>query len=384
LNNHYQTIVIGVGSMGAAACYYLVRRGNRVLGIEQFDLPNDRGSHAGQSRIIRKAYFEHPDYVPLLQRSYDNWRAFENEVSNRYYFDTGVVYFGTNDNPTMVGVRKSAELYHVPIHNYDIKEQRKRWPMFRLPDNFEAILEPDAGFVTPERTISGFAAEAEKLGATILRRTAVRSWKYERGRVRVITDKGEFTAEKLVISAGAWTANLLPQLQRRLRVTRQMLAWVMPRNTAQLSPEKFPCWFVEDPDLGSFYGFPVVHDSISPGPVGLKLAHHYDGEPSRPDEVDGPVPEAEIEKLRNFLRTYMPDVGEDIIATRKCLYTNSPDEDFIIDLLPGHDGRVTIACGFSGHGFKFVPAVGEILADLATNGKTDLPIDFLSLKRFDG
>src|SRR5690606_29107229 len=135
------------------------------------------------------------------------------------------------------------------------------------------------------------AAEAERLGATILKRTAVHAWKDEGSRVKVTTDKGEFTADKLILSAGAWTLRLLPQMGRRLRVTRQLLAWILPENTARFSPEKFPCWFVEDPRLGSFYGFPVVDEGISPGPVGLKLAHHYPGVPSRPDDVDGPVPD---------------------------------------------------------------------------------------------
>lgn len=379
---HFQTIVVGVGSMGAAACYYLARRGHAVLGIEQFDPPHNRGSHAGQSRIIRKAYFEHPDYVPLLERSYDNWRSFEKETGTRYYHSTGIVYFGSRDDRTIAGIRKSAELYNIPIEHYDRAASANRWPMFRLPSDFEAILESDAGFVTPELAVGAFVREAERLGGTVLRDTVVSSWTPEEGHVQVETSKGTFTAEKLVFTAGAWTSQLVPKLEAKLRVTRQLLVWVRPQEPEAFSVDNFPCWFVEVPELGSFYGFPVLDERTSPGPVGLKLAHHHAGEPSGPDDIGGPVPESELEKLKDFLRTYMPEVGTEIVAQKKCLYTYSPDEDFIIDVLPGYGDRVVIACGFSGHGFKFVPVVGEVLADLAMNGRTDLPAEFLGMARF--
>lgn len=379
---HYHIIVIGVGSMGAAACYYLAKRGVRVLGIEQFDIPHDRGSHAGQSRIIRKAYFEHLDYVPLLQRSYENWRAVERETGQRCYYDAGIVYFGAPDNATMKGVRRSAELFDISVSGYDHEEASKQWPMFRLPNDFSAIFEPDAGLITPERAVAMFASEAKRLGATIKTRTAVLGWKRQGRSVHVTTETGEFTAEKLVICAGAWTSRTIPELAPSLRVTRQLLMWVMPESPSDFTSEKFPCWFVEDPELGSFYGFPVVPQDVSPGPVGLKLAHHRPGRLADPEQVAEQIPESEVEILRNFLRTYLPAVGEDIIATRQCLYTNSPDEHFVIDHLPGSDGRVIVACGFSGHGFKFVPVVGEVLADLAETGRTDLPIAFLRYDRF--
>ena len=378
--NHYDVIVLGVGSMGSAACWHLARRGQKVLGIEQFDIPHENGSHAGQSRIIRKAYFEHPDYVPLLERAYENWRSFEKVSGTRIYYRTGILYFGEKENANIRGIRTSARLHGIPVQEWTHAQYTTRYPAFRVPDNFDVIYEEDAGFVTPEQAIRLYADHAVRNGAVIMKNTAVKEWKAE-SKIRVVTRTGEYTCGKLVITSGAWTARLVPQLKAKLHVTRQLLAWVAPPEPDRFSLDNFPCWFVEDPALGTFYGFPVLPSKEFNGPIGLKLAHHHPGIPCGPDDILGDIPVAEEQKLRTFLRTYLPGAGDKIIALKHCLYTYSPDTHFIIDHLPGHDGRVVIACGFSGHGFKFASVVGEILADLAVEGKTDLPIGFLRLGR---
>jgi sarcosine oxidase len=197
----------------------------------------------------------------------------------------------------------------------------------------------------------------------------------------VVTADAEYTCDKLIITAGAWAARMIPTLSSKLHVTRQLLAWVRPSDPQRFALQRFPCWFVEDPALGTFYGFPVLPAEEFAPPIGLKLAHHHPGVPSSPEAINDEVPAAEEEKLKAFLRTYIPGAGDNIISVKKCLYTYSPDSHFIIDHLPGYDKKVAVACGFSGHGFKFIPVVGEILADLAMKGTTDLPVDFLRLTR---
>lgn len=380
LEKHFQTIVIGVGSMGSAACYYLAMRGQTVLGLEQFESPHEKGSHAGQSRIVRKAYFEHPDYVPLLDRAYDNWRSLEKRTGRQLFHRTGISYFGKKDNENIIGIRTSARLYNIPIKNFRQDEARMKFPAFQSTGEFDVIFEPDAGFVTPENTIRAYIHEAQKHGAVIQMNTPVLAWKKEGAKIRVVTTNADFSCDKLIVTSGAWTARLLPQLKVRLQVARQLLAWVSPANAADFIEGNFPCWFVEDPDMGTFYGFPIVENSV--GPIGMKLAHHFPGVACGPDEIAGKIPAEEEEKLRRFLRRYLPAAGENIIYMKNCLYTYSPDHHFIIDQLPGYEDDVIIACGFSGHGFKFVPVVGEVLADLAIDGETDQPIGFLRMQRF--
>lgn len=367
--------------MGAAACWYLAKRGKRVLGLEQFDIPHDKGSHAGQTRIIRNAYFEHPDYVPLLKRAYKNWFAFEAETNTHFYNRTGIVYFGKAENENIRGIRLSARLHDIAIENLDRAEHQARHPQFQVPDDFDAIFEPDAGFVAPEGVVKMYVDDAIKNGAVIKAHSAVVSWKRESGKIRLRTWDQEYTSDKLVITAGAWASQMIPSLEPELVVTQQFLVWVEPPDPSVFAKGNFPCWFVEDPAMGTFYGFPVLPYDFG-GPPGLKLAHHQPGEPSRPGDPPTKFPAESEYNIRRFLKTYLPQAGDKIIAVKSCLYTLSPDTHFIIDHLPGFGDDVVIACGFSGHGFKFVPVVGEILADLAIDGETDMPIGFLGLQRF--
>jgi sarcosine oxidase len=354
----------------------------RVLGLEQFEITHERGSHAGQSRIIRKAYFEHPDYVPLLERSYSNWKNLEKATGGPIYHRTGIVYFGRPEHETMKGVRKSASLYNIPVVPLAKEESRRRFPAFQMPSDFEVLYEHDAGFVTPERAILLYTEQAKKNGATIHTNEKVIEWKEQGKYIQVVSEKNVYTADKLVITAGSWTSKIIPALKPELKVTRQTLAWVNPKNPDAFELGNFPCWFIEDPDRGMFYGFPVLPFEKFGGPVGLKLACHRPGEIVDPDKVGERFSIKEAEHIRYVLSTYIPEAGEEIITLKRCLYTYSKDEHFIIDILPGYNKRVTVACGFSGHGFKFVSVVGEILADMAMKGKTDLPVAFLSLKRF--
>jgi sarcosine oxidase len=379
----YDVIVIGIGSMGSSACYYLADRGYNVLGLEQFDITHEYGAHAGQSRIIRKAYFENSDYVPLLNGAYKNWKHLEEETATQLYFRTGLVYFGHPDHLLIKGVKQSAGLYNIPLENLTISSAAQRFPQFKIPAGFETLFETDAGFVRPEKAILLYTEQAIKKGAEIHTNERVLEWKKTGNVVVVTTDKNSYYCNKLIITAGAWAGKMIPGLSDKIKITRQFVAWIKPKNWKEFSLNDFPCWLMAD-DIkpGCYYGFPVLPVATFGGPIGLKLAHHHPASATDPDMVDRRTSTEDEADLKYVLDKYFPGVFESMLSSKICLYANSPDEDFIIDKLPGHEEHVTIACGFSGHGFKFVSIVGEILADLAMEGKTKLPIGFLSAKRF--
>jgi len=382
-NSKYDVIVIGVGSMGAATCYYLAKRGQKVLGLDQFDISHEMGSHGGQSRIIRKAYFEHPDYVPLLERAYDNWEQLEIETGDKFYHQTGLLYFGPPGNEITAGVMKSASLYNLLVFKLTARQAKKQFPQFNFANDFEIVYEPEAGFLTPEKAIRAYAMVAVQTGARIIANEPVKSWKLKGDRILVSTQNETYEASKLVITAGAWSSILIPGLHRTLKVTKQALAWTMPSDPDAFALGKFPCWLMKDPDRGPYYGFPMLDPQEFGGPFGLKSAHHFPAEPFDPTKKDRPINENAEEDINHALSKWLPNSNEKLLAVKSCLYTNTPDEHFIIDLLPGYDGRVAIACGFSGHGFKFASAMGEILADLSLKGETRHPIGFLGLSRFE-
>ena len=383
INNFYDIIVIGVGSMGASTCYFLSQRGYKILGLEQFDIPHEQGSHAGQSRIIRKAYFEHPAYVPLLNRAYENWKTFEAETGNTIYHRTGLLYAGNPDHTMLKGVKQSASTYNIPLENFKPASITKLFPQFNIPAGFEILFEPDAGFVTPEKSILLYTKEAIKKGAAIHTKEKVLEWKKEGAGVVVNTDKNIYRGNKLIITAGAWAGKMIPALESKLKITRQFIAWVKPKKLLDFTLHNFPCWMIAD-DIkpGVYYGFPALPVATFGGPEGIKLAHHYPGLVTDPDNVNRQTTNEDIENLKYVLDKYLPGTFDSVLSAKTCLYANSPDEHFIIDKLPGYENHVTIACGFSGHGFKFVSVIGEILADLATEDKTGFPIEFLNAKRF--
>jgi len=382
-DSSFDVIVIGVGSMGSATCYYLAKRGYKVLGLEQFDISHEFGSHTGQSRIIRKAYFEHPDYVPLMERAYKNWRSFEKEVGEQLYYKTGLLYAGNSTNEIIKGVKLSSSLYGIEVEQLKAADALNRFPQFRFPKSFEILFEPDAGFLPPERSIRLYASEATKHGATIHAKETVIEWKKNGNGLSVKTNKNIYQCSTLVITAGAWAGKMIPGLSNKIKVTRQLIAWIKTKNDGQFALNKFPCWMIGDDDKhGCYYGFPLLDTKKFGEPAGLKLAHHFPAQPADPDHVNRETKEEDLENVNYCLNKYLPGAFDSILHTKICLYANSPDENFIIDKLPGYEENISIACGFSGHGFKFAPVVGEILADLAIEGKTGLPIGFLKANRF--
>lgn len=381
--NNYDVIVIGVGSMGSPTCYHLAKQGHKVLGLEQFSITHELGSHAGQSRIIRKAYGEATCYVPLLERAYQNWATLEAETNTQVFFKTGMVYFGTSDSPFLQTVKQSSEQYNIPVNQLTEEACRKKYPQFQLPPDFERLEEPNAGFLTPERCILLMVQQALFNGAVIKTQEKVIDWKHNKGTITVTTDYHTYSAKKLVITAGPWATKLVPNLTSKLMVTRQPLAWVQPKKWMEFDKEKFPCWLIQN-DGQDFYGFPIVPVGQFGGPLGLKLGmHHPGGEATDPDNVDRTSRPADKNALIQFLNQFIPDGYQNTLVMKTCLYTKTADEHFIVDFLPGYDKNVVIATGFSGHGFKFVSVIGEVLADLAAKGSTDFQIEFLGLNRFD-
>jgi len=380
---NYDVIVLGVGSMGAATCYQLAKKGYKVLGLEQFDIPHELGSHAGQSRIIRKAYGEAWDYVPLLKRAYENWNTLESETGHQVYYKTGLVYFGAKTEPFLETVKQSSLQYNIPVHSLTEQECREKYPQFQLPPDFERLEEPDAGLLTPERSILLFVQQALANGAIIRTKEKVLEWIRKNGTITVKTDKGTYQTKKLVITAGPWAGQLIPNLAPKLKVTRQALAWVQPKTWERFELNTFPCWNLMH-NGHDFYGFPILPVGAFGAPLGLKLALHYPGgDVTDPDMVNRNTKEADENVLIQFLNQFIPDGYKHTLEMKTCLYTNTPDENFIVDYLPGFDKDVAIAAGFSGHGFKFASVIGEIMANLAVEGASTLPIDFLNAQRFD-
>lgn len=370
----YDVIVLGVGGMGSATCYELARRGLRVLGLERFPLVHAYGSSHGETRIIRKAYFEHPDYVPLLHRSYERWHELEQLAGRTLLQQVGLVMSGVPEGETISGARLSAKQYGLELQNFTAEAARRRFPGFDFPAEHEVAFEPTGGFLHVEDCVRAYIEQAIKCGATIRGNEQVANWQSDGSSIRVRTQAAEYTAKKLVVSAGAWSSDFLQEIGLNLTVLRKVLGW-FPLRTDEYKLEKgFPTYFFELPGR-TIYGFPSIDGQT------IKLAEHSGGEPvNDPVTVDRSCRPDDPTRLADFLRQYLPGTIPQIAKHAVCLYTMTADQHFVIDLHPKWK-NVAFAAGFSGHGFKFCSVVGEILSDLAEHGQTKLPIEFLSLSR---
>jgi sarcosine oxidase len=374
---HFDVIVAGVGSVGSATCYHLARRGVRVLGLEQFEIPHTNGSHHGHSRMIRQAYFEHPDYVPLLRRAYRLWDELQESEGGEFFHVTGGIYIGADDGTIVPGSLRAAREHGLEHELLDGEAIRERYPAIRPGAGQVGVFENCGGFLVPEKAVEAHANAARRHGATLSTGEALISWEADAGQVEVVTDRATYTAEKLAITAGAWSAAAAQDLGIELEVTRQVLAWFEPvGDPERFALGTFPCWFVETRPPFGHYGFPILA-----GDPGLKIAVHEPGEVIDPSDGVAPPRPDEIAALHVVFEQYFPGCAGQLRESCTCKYTNSPDGHFIVGGHP-RDERVSIACGLSGHGFKFSSVLGEALADLATDGRTDLPIGFLSPERF--
>lgn len=375
MNRIFDAIVLGAGGMGSAACFELARRGKSVLGLEQFHLVHARGSSHGQTRIIRTAYAEHPDYVPLAKRAFERWYELERLTGRHLLTECLCLNAGVSGSELVEGVKASVREHGLAAEELTGDEIGRRFPAFRLPPEFSGVVEQAAGFLYVEECVRAHIDCAVSLGAIIHAEEPVRTWKAVGNGVEVTTDRGTYSAAKLVIAAGAWATKLLSDIGVPLAVMRQVLLWFDSRDRAELfQRNRFPV-FIADVPGGPIYGLPAIDT------FGLKVARHYNApELPNPDGVNWDVTAADQEAVRPLVDEYLPGLGA-CTKGQVCMYTVTPDKHFVIDLHPDYP-QVSVACGFSGHGFKFAATVGELLADLVERGTTKYEIGLFSAKRF--
>ncbi len=388
---HADVVVVGLGTMGSATLLELARRGVRALGIDRFAPPHDRGSAHGGSRVIRLAYFEHSDYVPLLRRAYEGFERLERDAGVVLKTECGVVMGGVAGNPASVGMLRSAREHDLDVEHFDGAELMQRWPQFAVPRDWEIVREARGGFVRPEATVRAALAEAERLGATIVRNMPITRWESDGRRVRVFGGAGSSTrrweAGALVLSSGAWMPGLSAGVSVggsgvvasnpfALRPTRETLVWLDDEGDRGWHASEMPVWFFDRGSAPPVYGIPAFDGMGSP--QGLKVGLHGRGPDAAPESIGDAVDPAIVDETRAATSERIPvAVSRATSHACHCMYTMSPDGHFVVGLHPEF-ANVAVACGFSGHGFKFAPVIGEALADLAVDGRTELPIGFLA------
>ena len=372
----FDVVVCGLGAMGSAALYQLARRRVRALGLERFTPGHDRGSSHGATRIFRLGYFEHPSYVPLLRRAQTLWHELEAASGRPLLHVTGIAEIGPPDGVLVRGTLASARLHGLRHEVLAAPELTRRFPAFRVPPDYVAVVQPDGGFVEVEPALAAQIALATAAGAELRAGERVRAIEPGAGSVRIVTERGTVAAKAAIIAAGPWTGSLLPELAAPLRVTREVTGWFEPADATLFAPGRFPTFIIESRH-GMHYGVPPHGDA------GAKAAkHHHRDQAVDPDGYDRTVSADDERLIRIALADHIPAANGRLLAAKTCLYTMTPDGDFLIDRLPGHP-NVIVASPCSGHGFKFAPVIGEILADLAAGGETRHDIARFALARFD-
>ncbi len=376
----YDTIVVGLGGMGSAATYHLAGRGKRVLGLERFTPVHSRGSSHGQSRIIRQAYFEDPAYVPLVLHAYDLWRKLEAESGRRLLSITGGLMLGSADSEVVTGSIHSAQTYGLAHEILSTEDIRKRFSPFSPAAGTLALYEKEAGIIRPEESVGAHLEQAAARGAELHFEEPVVRWEAAPSGdgVRVATDRATYAAERLVIAPGAWAPSVLTDLHLPLEVERQVQYWFEPAGGVEpFLPDRFPIYIWENRDGSTVYGFPAIDGATD----GVKVAFHHMGAAATADTIDREVHPYEIARMQSYLAAHIPALDGRCLRAVTCMYTNTPDQNFVIATHPDYS-QVAIAAGFSGHGYKFACVVGEILADLATDGSTRHAIALFTPGRF--
>ncbi|HEX3782824.1 MAG TPA: N-methyl-L-tryptophan oxidase [Pseudonocardiaceae bacterium] len=378
MSSRHDVIVIGLGGMGSAAAYRIAQRGLRVLGIDRYAPVHNQGSSHGGSRITRQAYFEDPAYVPLLLRAAQLWPEVEAATGRRILHTTGGVMVGKATSRTVAGSLASARQWGLDHELLDSAQLRRRFPTFAPEDDDVALYEDKAGFVVPEASVAAHLQLAARAGAELHYEEPVLRWETSESGVRVYTADNVYTAARLVICPGAWAPELLAELGIPFTVERQIQYWFAPKGEVdRFSADRHPIYIWEAGGGRQFYGFPAHGDPAE----GIKIAFFRGGRTCTPQTIDRSVYSDEVAEMAAFAGARIPDLPGTFLRAATCMYTNTPDEHFVIAPHP-HAEHTVIACGFSGHGFKFVPVVGEILADLTVDGHTRHPIGLFHPSRF--
>lgn len=374
MTDPYDVIVVGLGAMGSAASRSLAARGARVLGLEQFRPAHALGASHGGSRIIRMAYYEDPSYVPLLRTAYDLWARLEAECGQQLISPCGALFLGPAAGEVFAGTLRAAQQHQLDHEVLDAGEVRRRYAVLQPDDSLYGVHEDIAGIVSPEAGVQAHLDLAERAGADLRFDTPTTSWTAEGGAgVSVETAAGPVHAQHLVLALGAWSPDLLGLPDLPLRVERRLQLWFAPA-AQHAAFEALPVWMWERADGLVFYGLPMRDGAA-------KVAIHDRGEPCHPDTVDRAIHPAEVAQMRDVLRDAVPDLAAGtFVRGSACTYTLTPDHHFVVGPHPDHS-QVTIACGFSGHGFKFAPVLGEVLADLALEGRTQHSIELFNPAR---
>ena len=368
----FDCIVIGFGGVGSAAMYYASLHGWKVLGIDRFGIAHSLGSSHGQTRIIRTAYFEHPNYVPLAEQAFQLWDVLQRECQENLITRTGLIQVGDPNGEVIRGIQQSAVQHGLQLETLTAREVARRFPVVKEPTGRIGIYEKEAGYLCVEQCVANFVAKAKELGATICTDDAVGSWRVDDGDIiKVVTTSGQsFTSKRLIIAAGAWSEPLLG-LPLHLEVVRKQQLWFQCDPQGQTSNEGFPCFLFET-ELGVFYGFPEI-DSM-----GMKVAEHSGGQAVKdPTRVERQLDEADLARTIHFLQTHFNFSRHRLVHDSVCMYTKSQDEHFLIDHHPEHP-QVVFAAGLSGHGFKFTPVIGRRLIDMLESKPNQL-FDFFRL-----
>lgn len=377
--NIYDVIVIGLGGVGSAAACHLASRGKHVLGLERYKAAHDRGSSHGSSRIIRQAYFENPNYVPLLLRAYELWEQLEQDTASSLLCSTGGLMLGVQESEVISGSLRSAKEHGLACELFDAGEIRRRFPPLHAKADEYAVYEKKAGFLRPESAILAHLQLAGRHSAALHFEEPVTGWTITpTGMVSVTTSQATYQSSSLILAPGAWAGDFLPSISLPLQVRRHVMAWFEPVGGIEpFLPDRFPVYVWQTDTQQVFYGFPAteVHDR------GVKVAIHTGGAICAPDSIERSITEEDVQEIREQLSQRIPMLNGRFLNASTCMYTMTPDEHFVVSQHPEFS-QVTIACGFSGHGFKFASVLGEVLADLAIHGTSRHKIDFLSPKRF--
>jgi sarcosine oxidase len=375
MNATADVIVVGLGAMGGAACDHLARRGMRVIGLDRFRPPHTSGSSHGESRIIREAYFEDPRYVPIVQRAYECWMELERDIGRPLLRMTGGLMIGDPAGVLVSGAIRSAETHRLPYELLTAAQTRAKFPALNVEDPHVAVWEPRAGVLYPEACVSSQLERAARNGATLKMSEPALSWRSDGEGVEVTTAMGKYRAAQLVLAAGAWLPGLLPELRHLFTVERMVAYWFDAKSHPEwYAPDRFPIWIWEHERGRFIYGFPRVGEAI-------KIAKHHEGQMVAPDDVDRNVSADEIAAMLALVGAKLPSAAGALRSSSTCLYTNTPDEVFIIDWHPANANTLIVsAC--SGHGFKFANAIGEVVADLVLDGRSRFDLAPFALSRF--